>query len=383
MVSRIGALALALALPIVATTLGTIASADAAPAAASSASSAANCRTVSGPFHGRGASILDARNRRYVPYGIGVPGLSNNNVSAWTVQRDKQQIAAARNTWCANTVRLQVSQYQLIKGAGYRSRDLQVNTAFLNHVKDEVAYARSLGLMVVVNLQTQSDRDYDDVLNMPTTRSYFFWKTMTTTFGADRNVVFDLFNEPGQVGTWDRWRNGFTQKGVRYFGFQELAKIVRAAGSKNIFWIEGVQRAGTLIRAWRYRMYHVGLVAYAEHRPPAPNTVATWRSNFGYLAERNLAPVVVGEWAQYARTNAYWACWDNAPVAVPRWLAYLGAHQIGMVAQKLDAGQLLQSKNFSDPSRIKSNWRCRTGLNQGAGTLIQSWFFRHNWVPSA
>ena len=339
-----------------------------------------SCRAISGPFHMRGAEILNTQNQRYVPYGIGIVGLAHD-LYPGAVTRDEEQIAAAQQTWCANTVRLQVSQYQLIDGTGFDPATLHVDQAFLDAVKQEVQYARGLGLMVVVNLQTQSDPDFDQTLNEPTTRAIFFWRTMAREFGGDQGVVFDLFNEPGQVGTWAKWRNGFHQGGITYPGFQRLAETVRAAGAKNILWIEGTKRAGSLDGAWANHLTGVGPLMYAEHRPPQPNTVATWRSAFGYLAERNLAPVVVGEWAQYARSDAPWACWDDAPQAVRRWLDYLASIDVGVVANKLVPGQLIQSTSYADPTVFKSDWRCENGLNQGAGLRILTWFHEHD-VPT-
>lgn len=372
--------ALPAVVPVLALVLGLVLALAGGPGLsieAMAATQAEPCQAVSGPFHMRGAEILNTQNQRYIPYGIGIVGLAHD-VYAGTVQRDEEQIAAAHESWCANTVRIQVSQYQLISGTGFDPTKLQVNTAFLDAVTDEVHYARGLGLMVVLNLQTQSDPDFDTTLNMPTRRSLFFWQRMAAQFGQDSGVVFDLFNEPGQVGTWARWRNGFQQGGVTYLGFQQLAQAVRNAGAKNIFWVEGTGRAGSLEEAWDYHLTGVGPLMYAEHRPPQPNTVATWRRTFGYLAEKNLAPVVVGEWAQYARSDAPWACWDDAPDAVRRWLTYLGSIDVGVVANKLFPGQLIQSTDYADPTVFKSDWSCQTGLNEGAGLRILNWFHQRD-----
>jgi len=338
------------------------------------------CQAISGPFHMRGAEILNAQNQRYIPYGIGIVGLAHD-LYAGTVQRDEDQIAAAQQAWCANTVRLQVSQDRLINGRGFDPTKLHLNQTFLAAVKQEIQYARGLGLMVVLNLQTQTDADVDQTLTEPTKRAVFFWRKMAKKFGNDPGVVFDLFNEPGWVSTWAQWRNGFVHHGIVYVGFQRLAEAVRAAGAKNILWLEGMRWGGTLEGVWRHRVKGVGPLMYAEHRPPKPHTVASWRGTFGYLAERNLAPVVVGEWAQYARSDAPWACWDDAPRAVRRWLDYLASIEVGVVANKLAPGQLIQSTDYTDPTVFKSDWRCETGLNEGAGLRIMTWFHQQD-VPT-
>jgi hypothetical protein len=99
---------------------------------------------------------------------------------------------------------------------------------------------------------------------------------------------------------------------------------------------------------------------------------------FGYIATRGHAPVVEGEWADYARANAPWACWDNAPVSAPRFLRYLRARQFGLIITQMVKGQLLESTNLDDPTRFRSNWSCTDGLDQGAGQLVRQWLVQQN-----
>jgi hypothetical protein len=160
---------------------------------------------------------------------------------------------------------------------------------------------------------------------------------------------------------------------------QQLASRLRVRDhAANLFWVEGPHVGGKLDQAWANRLTGVGPVEYAEHRPPGPHTSKQWYAIFGYLAAHNLAPVVEGEWADYARTNASWACWNDAPVSAPRFLRYLANHRIGMIVTKMTPGQLIESSNMNDPTHIRSNWSCTTGLNQGAGNQIRNWFSLHN-----
>lgn len=345
--------------------------------ASSKASFAASCRHIDGPFHTRGAAVFNASGQRYVPYGINIIGLAHPLYQR-TLSRDLAQITATAEDWCGNTVRIQVSQNELIDGEGHRATDLEINPVHLDALRTEVEHARGLGLVVVIALETTNDDDYETTEYMPTTRSVEAWRAIVSAFGSDPDVAFDLFNEPDQVGTWARWRNGFWSRGVRYYGFQELAAKIRAMGAKNLMWVEGPLRGSILSEAWKYRLRGVGPLMYAEHRPPRPNTKAVWSRTFGYLGERDLAPIVAGEWAQYARSDAPWACWENAPTEVPRWLGYLRARRIGMIAHKLTEGVLVQSEALDDPTRLKADWRCVDGLNQGAGKLINDWFDRQN-----
>ena len=68
------------------------------------------------------------------------------------------------------------------------------------------------------------------------------------------------------------------------------------------------------------------------------------------------------EWTNYASTRS---CWANAPKSVPRFLAYLARRHLGLMAWTLSLGVLVESGNLADPTRIKSNWACKNGLDQG------------------
>ena len=333
-------------------------------------SRAATCHHERGPFRVRGA-VVRSPTGRYIPYGISIVGLAHTDYAALQAQ-DKADITAAADDWCANTVRFQVRQANLVSTTGH------VDQAFLAAVTTEVRFAEARGLIVVLNLQWQLDRD-GLVESMPTHRSEAFWASLASHFGRDPDVVFDIYNEPEQHAAcgWAFWHNGGVCHGVRYIGMQALADYVRARAS-NLFWIEGIGAGATLSGAWRHRITGDGPLEYSEHRPPAPHQPGTWDSEFGYLANSGHAPVVDGEWADYARPRAPWACWDDAPVSAPRFLRYLRGRRFGLIVTELIKGQLIQSTDLNDPTRFRSNWACRKGLDQGVGHRAQQWFIRQN-----
>lgn len=331
---------------------------------------AAACHHERGPFHVSGA-VVNGSTGRYIPYGINIVGLAHADY-ADEVAGDEAQIAASARYWCANTVRLQVGQANLVSTTG------RVNQTFLAAVTSEVRFAEARGLVVVLNLQWQLD---PEVLteSMPTQRSEAFWGSLAFHFGNDPNVVFDIYNQPEQHAPcgWAFWHYGGICHGHRYIGMQALADFVRARAS-NLFWVEGIGAGSVLTQAWRYRIASDGPLEYSEHRPPAPHQSRTWDSEFGYIANRGDAPVVEGEWADYARSNAPWACWNNAPVSAPRFLRYLQAHSFGLIMYKLVKGFLIETTNLNDPTHFRRNWSCTDGLDQGVGNQAQHWFFQQN-----
>ena len=92
--------------------------------------------------------------------------------------QDEADITAAADDWCANTVRFQVRQGNLVSPAGHVSR------AFLNAVTTEVHFAERRGLVVVLNLQWQLDHA-KLAESMPTRRSEAFWSSLAAHFGRD------------------------------------------------------------------------------------------------------------------------------------------------------------------------------------------------------
>ena len=331
---------------------------------------AAACRRVRGPFHVKGTMVYGSTGR-YIPYGISLTGLAHSDYAP-RVAQDEGGIVAAADHWCANTIRLQIRQANLVSATGH------IHKPFLDAITKEVRFAEAHGLIVVLNLQWQQDPDRLDA-SMPTDRSKAFWGALASRFGKDPGVIFDIFNEPAQRAPcgWAFWHYGGWCRGIKYFGMQELADYVRARAS-NLFWIEGISAGSLLNQAWRYHITGDGPLEYSEHRPPGRHQYSTWDHEFGYIATGGHAPVVEGEWADYARPAAPWACWNDAPESAPRFLRYLQARGFGLIVTELVKDQLLESKNLDDPTHFRSNWSCTTNLDQGVGYQAQQWFFRQN-----
>jgi hypothetical protein len=236
----------------------------------------------------------------------------------------------------------------------------------------------SYGMVVVLNAQTQDVGKEPG----PTHATQAFWHALTGVYGNDPQVAIDLFNEPrintGAVAsTWQIWQRGGTYRGASYLGMQNLSDAIRADHATNLIWIEGPYTAGTLDRVGSYPVTG-GPLMYAIHHPRGAHNSTVWWQDFGYLVKNGTAPVVVGEWSNYASTRS--ECWPDAPSAVPAFLVYLQNHGIGMTAWKLVPGVLVESNDLSDPTHIKTtpSWACTDGLNEGAGNQIMNWYKRQN-----
>lgn len=381
--------------------LALVAAAAAAATAAGSAAvtttaAAASCRHAAGLFHVvNHTEVVDGQGNRFVPYGITVPGLANWG-HGWqrTLPADLRKIAATANDWCANTVRLQLSQDSLIGVHGNK-----FYPAYLKAIKQEVSLAEKDHLVVVLNDQTETaPPDIRSYQMGPTPGTEKFWKDLISVFGTTsqaKYVIFDLFNEPtfnsgtteGQM--WGLWHNGGTYRGAKYVGMQKLARDLRAADKRNLFWLESPDFAAGFSGMERYNARITGVtnIVYAFHHPAGGHNQTAWHNDFGYLVITGVAPVVDGEWTNYIPwEKANSECWTNAPAKVPVYLQYLAKYHIGMTAYQLARGLLVTSdSDLASPTTINSaTWnklKCgptATPTNEGAGADILNWYRLHN-----
>lgn len=274
---------------------------------------------------------------------------------------DELEMKWAADDWCANTVRLQVNQDLLFTTGG------RVDSSYLDAILEEISYAESLKLVVVLNDSTES-AVHRKTETMPTLTTFEFWEIMTALYGygsgpdsGPAHVIFDLFNEPRAADrTWEFWYRGQfgplpPVAGLQY-GMEPLALWVRNnLGAKNLFWIEGPHYSETFNGMYPLYMITVPNVVYAVHHPFAINgkdNTFSWDNAFGYLVEQGIAPVVEGEWTNIGGAGLSTdACWKDAIPQVANYLnakptakvnGYLATHGIGLSAYTMNARRLLR-----------------------------------------
>jgi hypothetical protein len=355
----------------------------------------AACGKVTGPFRVSGSLVLDAGRKRFISYGITVPGLQGPGWARYTAL-DLQKITATATNWCANTVRLQLNQDDLLGPDG-----TSVNQAYLAAVQDEVALAEYDQLVVVLNDETNlSPTPAQYTERGPTPATETFWKVLAKLYGNDPQVIFDLFNEPrmysagmSQAQEWHLWLDGGLFHGVNYpFGMAQLATYVRTTlGARNLFWIEGPNFSASFAgMVQQHALLHVSGVVYALHHPAGQPGPTAWDDDFGYLVTDRVAPVVDGEWTNYepaptaSPTSQPTSCWSDAPTAVPQFLRWLASNSIGLNAYQLQPGFLISSySNMALPTTMNAKtWSCQssqeTEPGQGAGSEVLAWFHQQN-----
>ncbi|HEX8931730.1 MAG TPA: cellulase family glycosylhydrolase, partial [Patescibacteria group bacterium] len=272
--------------------------------------STVTCNKAVGPFTQKGAKIFQADGKQFIPYGITVYGLAGSDyqIQQATVAA---QINAAAAAWCSNIVRLQVAPKNLIGSNG-----TTYSQTFMDAINSAVSIAEKNNMVVVISAQTEKIGQ----VKQPVASTAQFWKDITNVYGNDPQVIFDLFNEPrlqtGNITTdWQIWQKGAFYSGTMYLGMQTLADDVRSYGAKNLLWIEGPEGAGTLDQVGSYPIKGANPFMYAIHHPVGSHDSTTWDSDFGYLVKNGIAPVVDGEWTNYASSTQS-ECWPDAPTTV-------------------------------------------------------------------
>jgi hypothetical protein len=347
----------------------------------------------------QGTQVLAGNGQAFVSYGTTVPGLQFLDWRTFA-QVDLDKIDATAQSWCANTVRLQLNQDNLVSPDG-----TGLDRAYLTAIETEVTAAEQHHLVVVLNDNTEfGPPAVSRAQKGPTPATEAFWKDVAAVYGHDPQVIFDLFNEPRTYSpgmplaqTWQLWHDGGVFRGVSYpVGMAQLAQYVRSTlGAQNLFWIEGPDISSSFAgMAGQGALLKVSGVVYSVHHPAGLHDAASWDAGFGYLVTTGAAPVVNGEWTNYEPAPAAGSsaphsyCWQDAPVTVPAYLKYLAAHGIGLNVYQLQPGYMIKSyRDMSVPSAISAGtWSCQASREpqpgQGAGSLVLAWFRQQNGPPA-
>ncbi len=343
-----------------------------------------SCQKATGPFTVSGTAVKQASGQYYSPYGTSLSTLQtwpspqyDQNSSDTAVTQSEKQIKALAGAWCGNTVRLQIEQDELVGLHGN-----SINQNYLASIKQVVSYAEGLGMVVVLNAQTEP-AGHSTTGNEPMANgnTKAFWHEMDQFYASDPQVIYDLFNEPRNQ-SWNQWYDG----GSGYVGMQALSNYVRSDGAKNLFWIEGEGYSNDfqqVIQNSSLRISGSGIV-YEVHDPTnggnSVSTASAWNTSFGNFVNEGSAPVVEGEWTEFSESN--WQCWSNAPSAVPQYLQYLQNIHAGNLMWTLAKPFMLSSSagpdNYNMPNSYSSGYSCTNGKGQGAGQDVQNWFNKVN-----
>jgi len=218
----------------------------------------------------------------------------------------------------ADSVRLQVAQ----PGMDPANEEKLYSLTYSNQAIAAVKAARAAGLTVILSVQdeAQSGETIPETLPNPTTQRV--WGVLAPTFGKDKGVLFELFNEPSPAATatnWQAWQNTMNT----------TIQTVRSMGSENVIVVDGLASAQALTGAPALTD-PMNEILYASHpyvnrqEGEAGFMEAAWKTKFGDFAATH--PVLISEWGEGYFHNA------NTATETLTFFAYLQGRNIGLEA---------------------------------------------------
>ncbi len=219
----------------------------------------------------------------------------------------------------ADSVRMQVSQ----PGMDPTNTEGLYSQAYSNNAIAAVKAARAAGLTVILSVQDEKQSGETGPGNLPDGTTRQVWTVLAQTFGTDKGVLFELYNEPQLPANVTNYAMWATQMNM-------TINTVRTNGSQNVVVVDALSGGQTLTGAPTLTD-SMNEVLYASHPYVFPGTdaesqfsPAAWDAKFGNFAATH--PVLISEWGEgYFHTAA-------TTDATLQFFAYLQGKNIGLEA---------------------------------------------------
>ncbi len=271
----------------------------------------------------------------------------------WTSDGEGHIISTVKTAirdWHANTIRLPLSQDRWF---GKTSEQDDKGKYYRILVRQVVDAVRATGCYVILDLHWSDAGEWGKNIGqhfMPDENSVSFWKDVAAAYQNHPCVLFNLYNEPHNVG-WDIWLKGgqVTEKATRKtpiktyraVGMQTLLETVRSTGANNVVIVGGLDWAYDFTGILEGRQLsdpQGNGVLYDNHAYPFKgDTVERWVARIETAARK--LPIMIGEFGAETRGGPIdpkdenwvrqvlqaledhkwsWTAWDMHPGAGPR-----------------------------------------------------------------
>jgi endoglucanase len=289
-----------------------------------------------------GDRLVDAAGRPIRLLGVNRAGTQDACIQGWGFfdgPSDDASIAAMA-AWHINAVRVPINEdcWLGINGVDPALSGPAYQRAIIAYVNRLHAH----GLLVVLSLFTVAPGAQPSTDGLPMVdydHGPTLWYWVARAFRYDPGVLFDLYNEPHDIG-WSCWRNSCFQGGVHYAGMQTLVWAVRVAGAPQPIMLGGIGWAGDPSGWWAFQPYDpVHQLVVSEHSYDFSPCATACMTTLQQLS--TAVPVVTGEIGDSDCAHGY----------IDQYMRWADLHGISYLAWTWNAG-----------------WDCRTGPS-----LITDW----------
>jgi len=207
----------------------------------------------------------------------------------------------AMKSWGINTVRIPLNSACWLERAQKNNRF--TGSYYKSAIIESVKLLSSQGMIAILDLHWNPTRDGKMIASTqsaPNLDAVVFWRSVAIELRNQKNVIFDLFNEPQGID-WKCWRNGcILRNGTKSTGMQNLIEAIRRTGSKSPIIFEGNQTATDFSGWGTYRLIDpLNQLIASNHNyqgMTGSNTFDSW--NAKYLPISKELPLVTGELGQ-------------------------------------------------------------------------------------
>jgi endoglucanase len=342
-------------------------------------------------LHTCGARIYDAHGNLVEITGVSWFGFETSNMAPdGLYARNWETILTQLKALGYNTIRLPFSDDIFKPGAMPQNINYLLNPDLKGltslQVMDKiVAGARANGLKILLDRHRPDSSGQADLWYTAKVSEQQWiadWVTLAKRYKGDDTILgADLDNEPREGATWGTgdpktdWHLAAQKAGNAILSVTPTWLIfvegIEHTGGDWYWWggdLEGVAKAPVVLNVPNrvvYSPHDYGPEVYPQgwfKDPSFPNNLpSVWDAHWGYIAEQNLAPVVLGEFGGKSVGNDPEGEWQRSLVA------YLHDHRISYISWALnptsgDTGGILQDdwltvqsakQNLYDPGQAK------------------------------
>ncbi len=263
---------------------------------------------------------------------------------------DDRAMIRAMKSWQINAVRVPLNEDCWL---GVNTSSRFAGSAYRRIVKRYVAALRAAHLYVILDLHVAAPGSAKSTHIAPMAdadHAPSFWRSVARTFKRDHGLLFDLYNEPHDIG-WGYWLNGCqisaagSHPAYQATGMQQLVDAVRSTGAAQPLLVGGIHWA-------------LDLSGWLGHEPNDPrHQLVASDHTFGGLSPcdgacraaivktHSRVPVVFGELGETDCRHGY----------IDRLMPFADRHGLGYLGWTWDATS-------------KGGWTCR-----GGPSLIKSY----------